>query len=62
MAIFPIYTVRSDKGQFLGTYRAKNAKHAIQRFMDGQRELSATFRKSCPMPTFSGLTATIEVR
>lgn len=53
-----IYIVRNAIGQFLGTYFAKNEQQAIQRFFDGERAMSSTFRKSVRMPKYEGLTAT----
>jgi hypothetical protein len=41
--ILPVFTVRNASGQFLGTYRAKNARQAIQKLVDEQATYNATF-------------------
>jgi hypothetical protein len=53
-----IYTVRDASGQFLGTYRASNAKHAIGRYVDEQQHASV-FKGGKPVST-ERLTATVE--
>jgi|GEM_PF-4074557 len=56
-----IYTVRNDAGQFIGTYRANSAAAAIQRVVDDQLSMAATFRKSHrPVTDTRGWTAAIE--
>jgi hypothetical protein len=42
-----LYEVR-DGDSFIGTYRARNAAHAVQRARDDQAQTAATFRKSQP--------------
>jgi hypothetical protein len=54
-----IYTVRDASGQFLGTYRASNAKHAIGRYVDEQRAYTSVFKGGKPVRT-ECLTATVE--
>jgi hypothetical protein len=60
MTTNPVFTVRNAEGQYLGSYRAKNAAQALQRFRDEQAAQAAMFRKSMPMPKFEGLTAKVE--
>lgn len=55
-----VYTVRNAQGQYLGDFRAKTDKQAIQRFLDSQNTLAATFRKSMSVPVFVGLKAKVE--
>lgn len=55
-----VYTVRNAQGQYLGDFRAKTDKQAIQKFLDSQMALAATFRKSVPMLKFDNLSARVE--
>lgn len=47
--LYPVFTVRNTAGQFIGTYRAKNAYAAISRVLEEQAVTAQTFRKSQPM-------------
>lgn len=60
MALYPLYIVRNAQGQYLGTYRAKNAQAAIQRHIDQDRATASTFRKSQPATKWVGLTAALQ--
>lgn len=51
-----IFVVRNAGGQYLGSYYAKDEKHAVQRFFDGERAMSSTFSKSIRMPKYEGIT------
>lgn len=60
MTVYPIFTVRNAQGQYLASYRAKNAAAAIERLKQDDRNTASTFRKSQPANKFEGLTATVE--
>lgn len=51
-----LFKVR-DGSSFIGTYYAKNEKHAIQRARDEQSMTASTFRKSQPAIIFKNLNA-----
>lgn len=51
-----LYEVR-DGDSRIGTYYARNEKHAIQRAKDEQAITASTFRKSQPAVKFNNLTA-----
>jgi len=56
--MYGIFRVMSGSAN-IGTYRAKNAKHAIQLAQAGQCQTAATFRKSQPAIILNGCTATM---
>ncbi len=54
--LMKLYEVR-DGNSRIGTYYAKNEKHAMQRAQDEQLQTASTFRKSQPATIFKALTA-----
>lgn len=54
------FTVRDGRGDYLGTYRAMKSREAIDLFLCDQARVASTFRKSQPMPRFTGLAAAVE--
>jgi hypothetical protein len=61
MVLNKLFEVRNSSGQYLATYRAKNAASAIERLKQDDRNTASTFRKSQPATKFQGLTATEKV-
>ena len=55
-----IFTVRTANGGFVGTFRAMTAQQAIKRAVNGLAETAQTFRRSQPMPSVQGFTASVE--
>lgn len=53
LKLFRVY----DGKSFIGSYRAKNAKFAMQRARDEQAATASTFRKSQPAIVFNNLYA-----
>jgi hypothetical protein len=60
MAIYPLFVVRNQSGQYLGTFRAKDAKMAIAKLEASDRSTASTFRKSQPANKWVGLTAELK--
>jgi hypothetical protein len=52
-----MFELRNANGQFLATYRAKNADAAIERLKMDDRRPASTFRKSYKASNFEGVTA-----
>lgn len=56
-----LFELRNARGQYLATYRAKNAAAAIERLKQDDRKPASTFRKSYRASNFEGVTATEKV-
>lgn len=53
-----LFELRNASGQFLATYRAKNAAAAIERLKRDDRAPASTFRKSYRASNFDDVIAT----
>lgn len=53
-----LFEVRNAKGQYLGTFRAKNAAAAIERLKQADRNVGSAFRKSHRASNFDDAVAT----
>ena len=48
MALYSRFVVRDSQGKYLGCFYAKNAKAAIEKLKQSDRNIASTFRKSQP--------------
>lgn len=46
--MYRVFDMNAGKASYIGSYFAKNEKHAIQSAQRDLLEISAGFRKSCP--------------
>ena len=53
-----LFEIRNEQGQYLATYRAKNALAAVERLKRDDRSPASTFRKSYSASKFENLTVT----